>query len=161
SGPLAGSIADLRVHGKPVLAEGVLGPRLSLVRQNEDLKIIRTTPLSYLKPESQEVRSVRWASGPLFAKGIVLVGPPRRPDRAGFTYLVPKHGSVLVQTERLFPAEPEPTQTVGAADDHVVLGGKLVLGAGEQEVVKVPAGLRKLTRSVHGHFNHALVNASA
>jgi len=159
-GALAGSIAGIEsTYGKVSAGAGVLGPRVTLVRQTEDLKIIRSSPLSYDDPASQEVRSVRWSSGPLFAKLVVVTGPPKTPDRAEFTYLVPGHGSVLVQSESLYPAESEATQTVGAAADHVLLGDNLKLGEGAQTVVNVPAGLRKLTRSVQGHFTPAFVNA--
>jgi hypothetical protein len=162
-GPRAGAIAAIQTAvGKVVLADGLLAPRLTLTRQAADCKVTRTTPLSYADPAALEVRDLRWAAGPLFAKLLVRVGPRGLPDNAEFTYRVPRRGTVLVQTERLFPDDPNDAEVVGAKE-NVLLAGGLVLGdaAADQQVVRVPAGLRRLTRSVHGHTNAALVNAKA
>ena len=158
-----GAIAAIETAaGKVSLPHALLAPRLTLVRQDAELKTIRQTHLTWLKPQEMEVRDLRFAAGPLLAKLIVRVGPRGVPDNAEYTYLVPRHGGVLIQTQRLFPTDPNSPDVVGAADNHL-LGGRLVLGDSppDQQVVSVPAGLRRLTRSVHGEVLDALVNAKS
>lgn len=163
SGPRAGAIAGIETPlGKVALPDGLAGPRMTLVRQAEDCKVMRSTPVSYADPATLEVRDLRWSAGPLMAKLIVRIGPKGVPDSAEFTYRVPRRGSEFIQTERLLPEEADTPEVVGARD-HVLLAGRLVLGddPSDQQVVAVPAGLRRLTRSTHGYTNAALVNAKA
>jgi len=163
SGPRAGAVAAVETPlGRVAVAEGGLGPRVTLVRQAADAKVVRTTSVSYEDPSTLEVRGLRWGAGPLLAKLVVRVGPKGLPDAAEFTYRVPRRGSEFVQTERLMPEDPADAQVVGARE-NVLLAGGLVLGdaAADQQVVRVPAGLRRLTRAVHGHTLAALVNARA
>ena len=162
-GPRAGAIAGIETPlGRILLPDGSAGPRLVLVRQAEDCKTIRSTPVSYADPAAMEVRDLRWAAGPLFAKLIVRIGPRGVPDSAEFTYRVPRRGSEFIQTERLLPEGPDTPEVVGARD-HVLLAGRLVLGDGaaDQQIVEVPAGLRRLTRWTHGYSNSALASAKA
>ncbi|MBY0524683.1 MAG: RNA polymerase sigma factor, partial [Gemmataceae bacterium] len=160
-GPRAGGIAAIQTTlGKVTLSDHLLAPRLTLQRQAANLDVTRTTELSHGANESVEVRDLRFGSGPLFAKLIVRIGPPGVPDSAEFIYLVPRRGSHFVQSERLLTDDADRADVVGAAG-HALLAGRLVLGdsAVDQRVVLVPAGLRRLTRSVQGHTVAALVNA--
>jgi hypothetical protein len=162
-GPRTGAIAAIAPRtGAVALPEGWIAPALTLVRQAGDCTTLRRTPLSYETPDSLEVREVLWGSGPLFSKFMVRTGPPGVPDSAQYTYRIPRRGTVLVQTERLAP-EGEPTAEVVGAADHRLLSGRLVLGdsAAGMHVLRVPAGLRLLTRSTNGHFLDALVNHEA
>jgi hypothetical protein len=164
-GKYAGGIADIQTAlGKVTLPDGWLAPCLTLQRQAPDLKITRTSELSYGEPDAIEVRDLRFGAGPLFAKLIVRIGPKGLPDNAEFTYLIPRTGHLFVQTERLFPDDTDSGAVVGAAANSL-LAGRLVLGegetAGEQRVVQVPAGVRRLTRSVQGQYHAALVNGKS
>jgi hypothetical protein len=162
-GPRAGAIAGLAPrNGRVALPDGWIAPALTLVRQAADCTTLRSTELSYEKPAEIEVRDVRWGGGPLFSKFSVRLGPPGLPDSAEFTYRIPRHGTVLVQTERLAP-EGDPTDEVVGARAHRLLAGRLVLGASAagMKVERVPAGLRRLTRATNGHFLDALVNRDA
>ncbi len=163
SGPRTGAIAALTTRGGRVaLPDGWIAPSLSLVRQDGDCATLRRTALSYEQSDALEVRDVRWGAGPLFSKFVVRVGPRGLPDAAEFTYRIPRHGTVLVQTERLAP-DGEPTAEVVGAAEHQLLAGRLVLGdsAAAMQVVRVPAGLRRLTRTTNGHYLDALVNRDA
>jgi len=163
AGKQAGAIAGVQTRaGKVTLPGAVLAPRLTLQRQALDLKVLRTSTVSYQQPDDLEVRDLRFGAGPLFAKLIVRVGPRGKPDSAEFTYHVPRSGSLFIQTERLFPEEWDTTDVVGTST-NTLLTGRLVLGeaAADQRVMPVPAGLRKRTRSIQGHRNAALVNATA
>jgi len=161
AGERAGAIAAIEAAaGKISLPGNLLAPRLLLVRQARNCQVIRSTAASYAEPASLEIRDMRWAAGPLFSKLIVRLGPKGLPDNAEFTYLLPRRGSEFIQTQRLFPSDPDTPEVVGAGD-NTLLAGRLVLGSAreKQTVVRVPAGLRRLTRSTHGHTNAALVNA--
>ncbi len=162
AGPRAGAITAMQVFGRALeLPDGWIAPALTLVRQAPDCTIIRRTELTYAEPEDLEIRDVRYGSGPLFAKFTVRIGPRGLPDSAEFTYRIPAHGAVLIQTERLAP-EGEPSAEVVGADAHRLLAGRLRLGPGRNaEVVRVPAGLRRLTRATQGHFLDALVDRPA
>ena len=163
SGAKAGAIAGIESSlGKVSLPDGMLAPRLMLVRQSPDCKVTRSTAVSYADPAGMEVRDLRWASGPLFAKLIVRIGPKGLGDNAEFTYLVPRHGHEFIQSQRLFPDDPESGDVVGASE-NVLLSGRLLLGesAADQQVLKIPAGLRRLTRSVQPQSNAALVDAKS
>jgi len=162
AGPRAGAITAVQVFGRALeLPDGWIAPALTLVRQAPDCTVIRRTTLTYREPEDLEIRDVRYGSGPLFAKFTVRIGPRGLPDSAMFTYRVPAHGAVLVQTERL-ALEGEPSAEVVGTDDHRLLAGRLRLGPGRNaEVVRVPAGLRRLTRATQGHFLDALVDRPA
>jgi len=161
AGERAGAIAAIQAAaGKVSLPDSLLAPRLLLVRQAGDCQVIRKTPASYAEPASLEIRDMRWAAGPLFSKLVVRFGPKGLPDNAEFTYLLPRRDSEFIQTQRLFPSDPNTPDVVGAGD-NTLLAGRMILGsaAEKQTVVRVPAGLRRLTRSTHGHSNAALVNA--
>lgn len=159
-GERAGAIAGIGSSIAPItVPEENLGPRLQLQRQAADLHVTRMSEVSYAKPESLQVREVRYGSGPHFAKLVVRFGPPGVPDLAEVTYLVPRHGHYFVQTQRLFPEEGDSTDVVGAAGNDL-LAGRLVLG-NDQRVVAAPSGLRRLTRSTQGQTNHALVSPQA
>ncbi|MBK8478475.1 MAG: hypothetical protein IPL39_19965 [Opitutaceae bacterium] len=163
SGPRTGAIAAITTDaGRVALPDGWIAPALALVRQDGDCATLRRTALSYDRPEELEMRDLRWGAGPLFSKFVVRLGPPGLPDAAEFTYRVPRHGTVLVQTERLAP-EGDPTPEVVGAAEHRLLAGRLVLGdsAASMQVIRVPAGLRRLTRTTNGHFLEALVNRDA
>ena len=162
-GKQAGAIASVQTTaGKVSMPGEQLAPRLTLQRQDFELKVTRTSEVSYQQADDLEVRDLRFGAGPLFAKLIVRVGPKGKSDSAEFTYHVPRTGSLFTQTERLFPEEYDSTDVVGTSA-NTLLTGRVVLGdsAADQRVVSVPAGLRKLTRSIQGHRNAALVNAKA
>jgi hypothetical protein len=163
AGPRAGAIVALAPRaGEVRLPDGWIAPSLTLVRQAADCSILRRTPLNYATPDAFEVRDLRWAAGPLFAKFTIRVGPRGLPDSAEFTYRVPRHGSHLVQTERV-AADGAPQPEVVGADEHQLLAGRLRLGKAEgaPQVRSVPAGLRQLTRATHGHTLAALVAPDA
>jgi hypothetical protein len=162
-GPRAGAVAAVETPlGRVAVGEGGLVPRLTLIRQAADCKVLRSTPVSYAAPGQLEVRDLRWADGPLFAKLILRIGPKGVPDSAEFTYLVPRKGAEIVLTERLMPDGPETAEVVGASD-NVLLAGGLVLGdaAADQQMVAVSAGLRRMTRDEHAYTIAALVNPKA
>ncbi len=161
----AGAIAAIRTRlGEVSLPHKQLAPRAVLKRQNGDLQVTRSTPLSYLGDNNLEVRKLQFGTGPLFAKFRVIVGPRDVPDNAEYTYLVPRHGDWFSQSQRLFPSEADTAEVVGA-DMNFLLQGRMLLGQenAQQDIVKVPAGLRRLVRSVHGHTatTPALVHRSA
>ena len=162
-GPRTGAIAAITPRSGTVsLPEGWIAPALTLVRQAGDCTTLARTALSYENPAGLEVREVSWGNGPLFSKFMVRIGPPGVPDSAQYTYRIPHRGTVLVQTERLAP-DGDPSAEVVGTTDHRLLAGRLVLGksATAMEVVRVPAGLRRLTRTTNGHFLDALVNREA
>ena len=163
AGPRAGAVAAVETPlGKLAVGDGGLAPRLTLIRQAADCKVLRSTPLSYAAPGQLQVRDLRWAAGPLFAKLILRIGPRGVPDTAEFTYLVPRKGAEIVLTERLMPDGPETDEVVGASE-NVLLAGGLVLGdaAADQQMVAVSAGLRRMTRDEHAYAIAALVNLKA
>ncbi len=84
------------------------------------------------------------------------------PDNTEYTYLVPRHVIGSRNHNGLFPSEADTAEVVGA-DMNFLLQGRMLLGQenAQQDIVKVPAGLRKLVRSVHGHTTDALVNTQA
>lgn len=162
-GDRAGIITDIESSLGPVsLPHKQWAPRLVLVRQSADLKEQRRTTVSYLEKDSVDVRDVRVGAGPLFAKCIVRVGPKGIPDHAEYTYIVPRKGNWFLQRQRLHPDEYDTTDVVGC-DMNFLLQGRLVLGkpSAEQKVVKIPSGLRKLVRGVHGYTTSAIVNSDA
>lgn len=160
AGPRAGSISALASNVGVLAVPDGLAPSLTLVRQDVTCAVVRSTPVSYSMPEGVEVRALRWASGPLFAKLVVCIGPTGVPDNAEYTYHIPAHGAALTITQRLFPSGPESDQVV-TASDNILLAGRLALGATAPAVVDVPAGLRRLVRRVHGHTVPALVDRTA
>ncbi len=162
AGPRTGAITGLAPRGLTVtLPDGMLAPRLNLVRQDANLATVRSTEIDFANPDALEVRDLRWGTGPWFGKLTVRVGPRGLPDSAEYTYRIPKHGAVLVQTERLAPDEEGTAEVVGASD-HQLVEGRLLLGAGPAApvVVAVPVGLRRLTRWTNGQFNRAIVDPS-
>ncbi|OAI53893.1 hypothetical protein AYO44_15650 [Planctomycetaceae bacterium SCGC AG-212-F19] len=162
-GPHAGSIAAIRsALGAVSVPDNLLAPSLTLDRQGPDLAVTRHTPLSYRSPDGLAIRDLRFGAGPLFAKFMVRIGPRGLPDTAEFTYIVPRHGNLFVQTQRLFADELVTTDVVGASA-NALLTGRLLLGDApvEQRVVRVPAGLRRLTRATTEHLHPALVNPRA
>ncbi len=162
-GPRAGGIVALEsAAGAVAIPSGVLGPRVTLRRQDVELRTMRETPVSYAEPASMEVRALRYGTGPLFAKWVVRIGPPGVPDAAEYTYRLPRRGGLLIQTARFLPEEPDSLQVVGTTGGDL-LHGRLVLGrdAAGLRVVDVPAGLRRLLRRASGHQNQALVHAAS
>jgi hypothetical protein len=163
TGPRAGALVALTTPlGRVEVGPGGLVPQITLVRQGADTKPIRTTPLAWAEGQSPEVRRMTWGTGPLFAKLVVVLGPKGVSDNVEFTWRVPRTGAQVVLTQRLFPTEADTPEVVGAKE-NVLLTGPLLVGgeAADQRVVTLPAGLRQLTRLVHGHTTPALVNAKA
>lgn len=163
SGPRAGAIAALHTKlGDVTLPHEQLAPRVVLTRQTADLKVVRKTPLTYIGENNVEVQELQYGAGPLFAKFRVRVNPRGIDDCAEYTYRVPRHGDWFTQAQRLFPAEESSTDVVGA-EMNFLLQGRLLLGeeGTNHEIVPIPAGLRKLVRSVHGHTTPAVVNTAA
>lgn len=130
-------------------------PSITLVRQSPDTKVTRSTRLLW---SEADIRDFRWSTGPLFAKLIVRAGPKVVPDNVEYTYIVPRRGSTLLQSQRLFPTDPDDLDSIGAGE-NILLAGKPILGkSADTAVVAVPAGLRRLTRSLHAYTNPALVS---
>ncbi|MBM4016795.1 MAG: hypothetical protein FJ288_00470 [Planctomycetes bacterium] len=166
-GDKAGAIAAIATPlGTVSIPDGLLAPRLKLLRQKETpgkpIELVRSTDVAPGPGGNWEVRDLRYGSGPLLAKLVVRVGPKGIDDNVEFTYLLPRNGAELIQSQRLFPGDPQGIETVGAADNDL-LTGRLILGQSpaDQQIVKIPAGLRRLTRSSHGMSNDALVNRKA
>lgn len=160
SGPRAGALTGIRAWQQDLhLPAGWIAPELTLVRQAADCSRLRTAALSYDRPDSFEVRAVHWGAGPLFAKFAVRIGPPGQPDSAEFIYRVPARGTVVLQTQRLAPEGP-PSPDVSGAEGHAILAGPLRFSpeSAQPEIVRVPAGLRRLTRTTIGHSLEALVD---
>lgn len=162
AGPRAGAIASIQGSmGDVHLPDGYVGPAAELIRQplagDEPL---RKNRFDYRMPASLTVRSVRWGAGPIFSKVAVQVSPATAPnDVAEYVYQILAEGTVLCQVQRLFPGDDRLSlATVGATADNHLLAGRIRLGKGPQEVVKVPAGLRREFRSVFHNFVPALVN---
>jgi hypothetical protein len=162
AGPAAGKLLKLQTKLGPVdLGPGGMAPKFTLQRQASDLKVTHSAPISYDLPDTFEVRQVGLGAGPLFSKFSVTIGPKGLKDNVQFTYLVPRHGNVLIQSERVFPSEEDTADTI-AVDKHELLSGMLKLGsAGEQKLLALPGGLRRVTRSVHPFTYSALVNEAA
>jgi len=163
AGEKAGAIAAIETPlGKIDLPLGAIGPEVSLVRQNEKCEPLRRTTVSYDQPKTLEVRDLRWASGPLFSKLVLLIGPKGVPDNAEYTFVLPKSASEFVLTQRLFCEEPNVNETVGAGENKLITG-RMFLGAdgGDQRQINVPAGLRLRTRSFFDHVNTAIVSRQA
>jgi len=159
-GPRAGAIAGIGTPaGKVLLPQNYVGPAVQLFRQGSDLNPQRQSDISYDSPETLEIRDLRWSSGPLFSKLIVRTGPRGLTDNAEFIYLVPKFGSEFTQTELLFPTEKDSSDTVGSKE-NALLRGKIVIGddAADQQILKIPAGLRQRTRQVFNYYDDVLVN---
>lgn len=161
TGPRAGTVASLgSPRGALTLPDKLLAPSLTLVRYDAKCAVVRSTPLSYAAPEEVEVRDLRWAAGPLFAKLVLRIGPKGVPDSVEYTYQIPRRGAEFTITERVFPEEADSDQVVGAKD-NVLLGGRLTLGAATPALAKIPAGLRRLVRNVHNYSLPALVDQAA
>ena len=161
-GPRKGAISGLETpFGKLNLLDGWMGPSFRLERQHaeaqpkgdETFTTLRATTVSYESPENLEIREFKYASGPIFAKVRVKVGPKGVPDAAESTYLIPRHGSMIIATERTFPEEKESPECVAAAAP-MLLSGKATFGKdGETPVIrKIPTGLRKLLRYVQNQY---------
>ncbi|MCX5684736.1 MAG: hypothetical protein NT049_13755, partial [Planctomycetota bacterium] len=165
SGKLAGAIAGIETPvGKVALPEQNLAPATTLIRQDMKQATVRENEINfYTKPDGVLVKDLRWAGGPLMAKLVLRVAPAAAPtDIAEYLFMIPKHGSELVETELFYPEEKDSADTVGAKG-NAMLTGKLFLGdaAADQQIVSIPAGLRKEFRAVHKQDNKALVNAKA
>lgn len=164
AGPKAGRIAAIKTDiGKVQIDGNGLYPHVTLVRQSADTHTVRSESVSLSDPGSYEIRDLRWAAGPLFCKFLVRIGPPGLPDNAEYIYMIPRYGREFTQQEILFPSATDDPDVVGAGSgqgDNVLLAGRLHLGEAEDEeqIVRVPTGLRLLTRSVNGHADTALVN---
>lgn len=132
-----------------------LVPSITLVRQSPDTKVTRTTKLLW---SEADIRDFRWSTGPLFAKLIVRAGPRDVPDNVEYTYIVPRRGTTLLQSQRLFPTDPDDLDSIGTGE-NILLSGKPLLGkTADNTVFSVPAGLRRLTRLQHAYTNSALVS---
>jgi len=76
-----------------------------------------------------------------------------------YVYMIPRHGNEIIQTE---PFTPTVTRLIPWAQKEMpMLNGKLYLGDASapagQEIVDVPAGLRKELRSVFSPRNKVVV----
>lgn len=162
AGPETGKLLKLQTKlGSIDLGPKGLTPKFTLERQSPDLKITHSTPITYETPEAFDVRQVGLGNGPLFCKFSVTIGPKGLNDNVQLTYIVPRHGNVLIQSERVFPGEEDTADTIGVTG-QILFGGGLKLGSsGEQKLLPLPAGLRRVTRSVQPFTHAALVNESA
>ena len=162
-GPRTGAISGLEANfGKINLLDGWMGPDYRLARQDIKCVALRTTTASYKTPETMEIREFKYATGPIFAKVRVTVGPKGVPDSAEATYLIPRHGSMIIATERSFADENDTTDVVGSTWP-VVLYGKATFGKDQSPAVikKIPTGLRKLLRYVQNENVEAAVSEKA
>jgi len=162
---LAGAIAGIETKvGKVAIPDQNLAPETRLVRQDAKLKTTRESQINYYTtPEAIHVKDFRWASGPLLAKLRLKLAPVSAPeDIAEYIFVIPKHGSQIIQTELFYPEEKGSSDTVGAKG-NAMLTGKLCLGdaPAHQQIVAVPAGLRKRLRTMFKYESKALVNAQA
>lgn len=162
-GPLAGGFVSIKTPFAQVAArEGVLGPRVKLARQAGDeqkLKMLHTNPIGYDNPDSLEVRELKYAAGPVFGKLRVRMGPKGVPDSIESTYLIPQRGTQIVAIHRMMPDEPSTTETVSAAWPNYLQGmAKFGNDSKTPRVVKIPAGVRPLTRRIHGFNVEAAVS---
>ncbi|MEZ0296865.1 MAG: hypothetical protein ACAI35_10470 [Candidatus Methylacidiphilales bacterium] len=162
TGPVAGSIAELVTSaGKVTLPDQNLGPTATIGRQ-----LTPAAPLShpnefrYSQPDSFTVKSMRWASGAVFAKVVVQITPRSAPqDIAEYVYMIPRYGSEFTQTQIFYPEGPDTLETVGTKG-NAYLSSRIVLGDSEkdQQIIAIPAGLRRELRSVFKYENEVLVN---
>jgi hypothetical protein len=164
-GRLAGAIAGIETKvGKVAIPDQNLAPETKLIRQDDKLKQTRESAINYYtSPEAIHVQELRWASGPLLAKLCLKIAPASAPDDvAEYIYVIPKHGSQIIQTELFHPGEKDSSDTVGAKG-NAMLSGKILLGdaQADQQIVAVPAGLRKPLRTVFKYQSKALVNAKS
>ena len=164
-GLLAGAIAGIETKvGKVAIPDQNLAPETKLVRQDAKLKTTRESQINYYTtPEAIHVKDLRWASGPLLAKLRLKLAPVSAPeDIAEYVFVIPKHGSQIIQTELFYPEEKGSPDTVGAKG-NAMLTGKLCLGdaPADQQIVVVPAGLRRRLRTMFKYESKALVNAQA
>lgn len=156
-GPQAGGILSIQTPFASVAAtREPLAPRVTLFRQADDagnLAVLRENALDYAVPGSFEVRELKYASGPVFAKLRVRIGPVGVPDALESTYRIPRRGASIDAQHRMFTEEPRTAETVSALWP-AFLRGHARFGSGTElpRIVHLPAGVRKLTQRVHG-FN--------
>ena len=165
AGKLAGAIANIETKvGKVAIPEQNFAPEVKLVRQDAKLQVKRESPINYYTaPEAVHVKELRWASGPHYAKLRLKIAPvAAAEDIAEYIFVIPKHGSQIVQTQVFYPEEQGTSDTVGAKS-NAMLTGKLVLGddGADQQIVAVPAGLRKRLRTMFKNESKALVNTKS
>ncbi|MGB8353405.1 MAG: hypothetical protein WCD79_05920 [Chthoniobacteraceae bacterium] len=164
TGALEGAIEGIETTvGKVSLPEGNLAPAVSVFRQDAKLAQVRANSIDFANaPDAVLVKEMRWAGGSVFAKLVLKLAPKAAPDDiAEYVYMIPRHGNEIIQTELFYPEQDTP-DTVGAAL-NAALTGKLYLGdastPADQQIVTIPAGLRKEVRSVFSAVNKAVVNA--
>ncbi|MEX0776962.1 MAG: hypothetical protein WD042_14750 [Phycisphaeraceae bacterium] len=159
-GKTAGGITLIKTPFAQVAAtDVVLAPRVKLFRQDAKLKTVHEHEITYQNPDSFEVRELKYATGPLFAKLRLKVGPPGVPDTLETTYLIPRQGSTITSTLRTFAQDPQTGDTVSANWPNPLWGyAKFGNDAEPPKVVSVGGGLRKLTRNVHNFRIYAAVS---
>jgi hypothetical protein len=160
-----GAIAAIATGvGKVNIPKENFAPETGLLRQDRKLATLRENSVNYHKnPQDLQVKSLRWASGPLFAKLVLKVAPNAAPgDVAEYVFQIPKLGAEFTETELSYPEEPNSSDTVGAKG-NAMLTGLLHLGdnPADQRFVPVPAGVRRPFRTLFNSYNSALVNAKA
>lgn len=166
-GKQAGGITLIQSpFAKVAATQAPLAPRVTLFRQAGDdgkLATLRENPaVDYSQPGSFEIRELKYAAGPVFAKLRVRVGPVGVPDALESTYLIPRYGGAVVARHRMFP-EGEATAETVSASWPVFLRGHAKFGDATSVpgVLKIPAGVRTLTSRVHGFNLEAAVSDSA
>ena len=164
-GELEGAIAGIETTvGKVTIPAQNFAPETRLIRQDKKLAKVRENAISFhANPAGVLVKDLCWGSGPLFAKLRLKIAPRDAPaDIAEYIFIVPKHGSEFILTELFRPEEKDSPDTVGAAG-NALLTGKIHLGGApaDQQLVSVPAGLRKELRTVFKYETKALVNAQS
>lgn len=161
-GDKAGAVTQLETSfGKLNLLDGFIAPQVRLVRQDAKLKELRRTELDYTKPENLEIREIKFATGPLFAKFRATIGPKGLPDSCETTFLIPKAGSHLIITQRTFADDPE-TGDVVASNWPALLRGRVTFGGPDDLAAStdIPTGLRKLLREVQNQRVEAAIAKS-
>jgi hypothetical protein len=166
-GRQAGGIVRIRTPFAAIAAKDApLGPTAKLFRQAGDagkLAVLRENPpIDYADPASFEVRELKYAAGPVFAKLRVRIGPVGVPDALESTYLIPNHGTLIDARHRMLPEEDDSDETVSASWP-IFLRGRVSFGDDGRlpRVVKIPAGVRELTSRVHGFNVEAAVHDGA
>ncbi|PTY06808.1 hypothetical protein DB346_00680 [Verrucomicrobia bacterium LW23] len=165
AGNTAGSIAAIETTaGKVSIPEQNLGPSAKIIRQPTNAApASRENEILYTQPDSLTVKSIQWASGPVFAKLAVRLSPRGAPeDIAEYVYFIPRHGSEFSLTQMFYPDGGDTVETVGTKS-NTFLYGKIILGDSEadQQILSIPAGVRRELRSVFKFANKVLVNAKA